>query len=208
MAASLPTQLADLDEQVGERYGVLPSHVATAVGVDPALFLAVIQTESAGRQFDASGNVLKSSAGALGLAQVRPIALADLQQRGVISSSADLSDPEINLYAGAQYLKQQLQATGGNVTEALRAYNAGLQGAQADPNAGADYADKVIALMQGQGGGGESPTFASGLVDAVTSKLAGFGVGALAWLFVGLLIVFGVWQLVQNGGSINIGASA
>ena len=59
-----------------------------------------------------------SPAGARGLTQLMPGTAAGL---GV----TDVTDPAQALEGGAKYLKQQLDAFGGDVTKALAAYNAG-----------------------------------------------------------------------------------
>ena len=58
-----------------------------------------------------------SSAGARGLAQLMP---GTARQLGVNSH-----DPNANLEGGARYLRQQLDAFGGDLEKALAAYNAG-----------------------------------------------------------------------------------
>ena len=58
-----------------------------------------------------------SPVGARGLAQLMP---GTAQMMGV-----DADDPHANLEGGARYLREQLDAFGGNVEKALAAYNAG-----------------------------------------------------------------------------------
>ena len=80
-------------------------------GLDAALVLAVIRAESS---FNAKA---VSSAGAEGAMQIMPRTQEEL---GLI----DPFDPRANVYAGAQYLMEQLQRFG-SVELALAAYNAG-----------------------------------------------------------------------------------
>lgn len=81
-------------------------------GLDPALLKGLIRAES---DFDPNAG---SGAGAVGLTQLMPGTAASL---GV----TDPRDPAQSIEGGAKYLKQQLDAFGGDVTKALAAYNAG-----------------------------------------------------------------------------------
>ncbi|MDO8211415.1 lytic transglycosylase domain-containing protein [Conexibacter sp. CPCC 206217] len=81
-------------------------------GLDPALLKGLIRAES---DFDPGAG---SSAGAAGLTQLMPGTASTL---GV----TDRLDPAQSIEGGAKYLRQQLDAFGGDVTKALAAYNAG-----------------------------------------------------------------------------------
>lgn len=81
-------------------------------GVDPALLRALIRQES---NFDPSA---RSPAGATGLTQLMP---ATARSLGVTNAL----DPAQAIEGGARYLRQQLDAFGGDVSKALAAYNAG-----------------------------------------------------------------------------------
>lgn len=84
---------------------------AQSAGIDPDLFLRLVQQESA---FNPAA---VSPVGATGLAQLMP---ATAQELGV-----DPNDPIQNLQGGARYLRQQLDTFGGDPSLALAAYNAG-----------------------------------------------------------------------------------
>lgn len=80
-------------------------------GIDPALFLGLIDQES---NWNAKA---RSKAGARGLTQLMPGTAKDL--------GVDPDDPYQNIDGGAEYLSQQLKRYGGDVQKALAAYNAG-----------------------------------------------------------------------------------
>jgi soluble lytic murein transglycosylase-like protein len=96
----------------GVPYGAEITAAAQRHGIDPALLAGLVRQES---NFDPTAG---SPAGARGLTQLMPGTAAGL---GV----TDVTDPLQSLDGGARYLKQQLDAFGGDVTKALAAYNAG-----------------------------------------------------------------------------------
>jgi soluble lytic murein transglycosylase-like protein len=93
-------------------YDDLVTSAAQRNGIDPALLHGLIQQESG---FDPSAT---SGAGAQGLCQLMPGTAASL---GV----SNPLDPTQSIEGGARYLKQQLDAFGGDPQLALAAYNAG-----------------------------------------------------------------------------------
>ena len=94
------------------QYDGLIQQAAQRNGVDPALLKGLIRQES---NFNQNAG---SPAGAQGLCQLMPGTAASL---GV----GDPRDPSQAIEGGARYLRQQLDAFGGDVTKALAAYNAG-----------------------------------------------------------------------------------
>jgi soluble lytic murein transglycosylase-like protein len=84
---------------------------ATAYGVDPRLALEVAMQESGLNQSAVS------PAGAIGIFQLMPATAADL--------GVDPTDPTQNIDGGVRYLSQMLSRYGGNVAEALGAYDWG-----------------------------------------------------------------------------------
>jgi soluble lytic murein transglycosylase-like protein len=93
-------------------FGAEITAAAKKHGIDPALLAGLVKQESG---FNPTAG---SHAGARGLTQLMPATAAGL---GV----TDVLDPIQNLDGGAKYLRQQLDAFGGDVTRALAAYNAG-----------------------------------------------------------------------------------
>ena len=93
-------------------YGAEITAAAKKYGVDPALLAGLVKQESG---FNPNAG---SPAGARGLTQLMPATAAGLGVTNVL-------DPAQSLEGGAKYLRQQLDAFGGDVTRALAAYNAG-----------------------------------------------------------------------------------
>lgn len=94
------------------QYAPMIEAAAVRNGVDPAVLHGLIQQESG---LDPSS---RSSAGAEGLTQLMPSTATSL---GV----SDPLDPAQSIEGGARYLGEMLRRFGGNVEEALAAYNAG-----------------------------------------------------------------------------------
>ena len=110
-AATTPTT-GTAELPAGTPYAAEITAAAQANGVDPALWAGLVKQESGFNPNAGSG------AGAKGLTQLMPGTAAGL---GV----TNLLDPVQSINGGAKYLKQQLDAFGGDVTKALAAYNAG-----------------------------------------------------------------------------------
>ena len=109
-ASTAATGVSELPTDVP--YGAEITAAAKKYGIDPALLAGLVKQESG---FNPSAG---SPAGARGLTQLMPATAAGLGVSNVL-------DPAQNLDGGAKYLRQQLDAFGGDVTRALAAYNAG-----------------------------------------------------------------------------------
>ncbi|MCY0878256.1 MAG: transglycosylase SLT domain-containing protein [Firmicutes bacterium] len=100
----------------------LVTPIADQWGVPPALVIAVITQESGG---NASA---VSSMDAIGLMQVEPGTAKNIAAAVGLSPAAvlqELYNPEDNVELGTYYLHLMLSLFGGNVADALAAYNAG-----------------------------------------------------------------------------------
>lgn len=85
---------------------------AERYGVDPLLLASIVEVES---RFDPRA---VSQRGATGLMQVLPSTAG-------AASRSELYDPQVNLDAGARYLRRLLRRFDGDLALALAAYNAG-----------------------------------------------------------------------------------
>ena len=96
-------------------------HTAAEFDFDPYLIAGLVYAESSGRPW------VESSAGALGLMQLKPATAAE--QAGKLGdpepSREDLLQPRVNLRLGTAYLASLIERQGGDVRQALMAYNTG-----------------------------------------------------------------------------------
>jgi soluble lytic murein transglycosylase-like protein len=148
----------------------LLNQAATQFGVPPALAIAVANQESGGNQYDSSGNVLTSSAGALGVMQLMPATAASL--------GVDPTDTAQNIDGGVRYLAQLLQEFDGNQTLALAAYNWGpgnvsKNGTENWPEETVNYVSSILSAI----GGSDSGT--AGAIPSTTGLIAITIAGAL-----------------------------
>ena len=100
-----------LDSAGPAAWRALVARIAAKYDISPALLEAVVWQESRWRA------EARSPVGARGFTQLMPGTARDL--------GVDPNDPAANLEGGARYLRQQLDAFGGDVERALAAYNAG-----------------------------------------------------------------------------------
>lgn len=135
-----PTPRLDTLRQIADQHGVEILSATIGTRVSPALVLAVISVESAGRP------TAVSTAGAQGLMQLMP---ATAERFGVTNAFL----PQENIRGGVAYLDFLLQEFGFDPVLAIAAYNAG-EGAVAK-NSGVppyaetrDYVPKVLAAFQ------------------------------------------------------------
>lgn len=103
------------------QYHVSVARCASAAGVEPELVLAMISTESRGRE----GAV--SPKGAVGLMQILPSTAREIAAENGMRPPrrSELFDPDTNIRLGVAYLAHLLKRYDNDVTLALGAYNAG-----------------------------------------------------------------------------------
>lgn len=109
---------------------------ADFAGVSPSVFTGMLHTESNGN------NAAVSPAGAEGAFQVMPSTRATWEGR--LGRTFDPHDFSDSLTLAAHTLKENLEATGGNVADALRMYNAGPDRAKWNNPETRAYAAKVL----------------------------------------------------------------
>ena len=124
-----------------EDLDALVEEVSEDTGIDPALLAAVMFKESTCRPEAIGGS------GEIGLTQVHPrVWTRYLKKQGLIETSQDLLDPEVNLRCSAHILGGHLEKTDGDIWKSLRRYNG------AGPEA-RRYADRVFATYLVLSGG-------------------------------------------------------
>jgi hypothetical protein len=138
------------------------TQIAQQYGVDPSLALAVAQQESGFQQTGKNGQTLQSTLangqpGALGVFQLMPATAASL--------GVNPNDQTGNITGGVKYLSQLLQQFGGNVPNALAAYNAGPGAVQKyggipPYQETQNYVSSIMANYQSMGGSTTSGTVA------------------------------------------------
>lgn len=146
-AATDQTQPGDASEPPAEQPGSGGGDVDN-YSLD-SIVKAVQQVESGGRQTDSNGNVITSSAGAIGIMQLEPATAASL--------GVNPYDEQQNIQGGTEYL-QQLFAKFGDWVKALAAYNWGPgnveradAAGEAYPTSVQDYAQKVLGIAGSEG---------------------------------------------------------
>jgi hypothetical protein len=145
----VPADYEDLINTAAEKYGVAPDLVAK-----------VIQAES-----NFNPNAV-SSAGAGGLMQLMPATAGDF---GL--SPEERFDPAKNIDVGTNYLSDLLNRFGGNIEEALAAYNWGMgnvenKGLEQMPEETRNYLSKIL--------GGSTPEIPQGTVGSQGPRGGGY----------------------------------
>ena len=144
------TQVASFGTKVSSAFGV-NAHVAHEFAdwileaserseIAPELLASLVVTESSFRK------QARSNVGAIGPAQIRPDYWGEF-----CGDAKELSDPEQNVYCGAQVLSHLLERCDGDQTCALAAYNVGPYANR--PRAADRYLEKIdryLSTLEGQ----------------------------------------------------------
>jgi D-alanyl-D-alanine carboxypeptidase len=104
-------------------WGPYVAEASNRFQVPPAWIRGVMRQESGGHLYDSSGELITSSAGAMGLMQVMPQTYVVLQAR--YGLGGDPYDPRNNILAGTAYIREMYDRYGAPTF--LAAYNAGPQ---------------------------------------------------------------------------------
>lgn len=109
------------NEVIGELYPQMNT------GDGDRAFNILLGSESGGRQFDKTGQVITSPKGAIGIAQVMPDTAPEAAKLAGLpwDENRYKQDPEYNKALGKAYFNKQLQEFGGDLPKAYAAYNAG-----------------------------------------------------------------------------------
>jgi soluble lytic murein transglycosylase-like protein len=171
----------------------LLNEAAARYGVPADLVIAQASQESGGNQYDSHGNVLTSSAGAMGVMQLMPATAADL--------GVDATDAAQNIDGGVRYLSQLLKQFNGDTQLALAAYNWGpghvaRNGLNNWPTETVNYVSSILAKIGSAiSGAVEDVTGPSSPpIDGGSSGGPGTG-GLLAMAIVGGLVL---WALTEG----------
>lgn len=133
--------LKSVDDLTPAPFRALVVKAAEDHGLDPRLLAALGYVETGGTW----NPELRGAAGEWGLTQILPATAQNISEaRGI--PIPDLTDAATNLDWGAWYLAALLEEAGGNVTEALRQYNAGPRWMERAPNAARGYSRRVLEL--------------------------------------------------------------
>lgn len=122
----------------GGKYDDLIEKHANQHGIDPAIMKSLMAKESQG-----DPNAV-SSAGAVGLLQIKPETAREIANDPTISAE-DLKDPELNIELGTKYFAKMLAEKNGNLEDALGAYN---QGPNAHWQSIPESQDYVASIME------------------------------------------------------------
>jgi hypothetical protein len=149
-------------------YRLAAERAAKKYGVDPKVFLAMIQQESG---FNPNA---RSGAGAQGIAQFMP---GTAKGYGVNLNDGRVTD---DLEGAARYIRDNLAKTGGNYHQALSIYNSGRPDAYKDPGfAGGqtyNYVRSILGAAGGErlrGGGGQKGSAGATISSTTTRTIPG-----------------------------------
>lgn len=138
----------NLDASWREHFAAVVYYEAQALDLDPLMVAAIIARESSFRPR------VVSSAGAVGLMQLRPFVAQDVAARtGVDWSGVEtLHRPDLNVRLGARYFRELIDRFEGDTRLALAAYNRGPTRLRRQLSRGAEfqcgYADTVLELYR------------------------------------------------------------
>ena len=156
-------------DQLNERqieYAEKIAAKAKEMGIPPSLAIAIAYHESR-----LNPDVARGTSGEFGIMQVMPAT-----GKGMGYTNKDLSDPDKNIEAGLKYLKQNLDAFGGDPKMATVGYNAGTDSPFFSGGDLPKITEEYVKAMKGYGAYDEEPAApaASG-VDRAKQFLFGGG---------------------------------
>jgi len=153
-----------MDSLAGIRYGAQITAAARANGLDPRLLAAVAAQETGGPGQDSGANIVGDSGHGHGLFQLD-------DRYHPIARSVAAMDPAVNAQYAGTYLASLIRQYGGNVHQALSAYNAGSPDSTGTLTTWPDgsrlgYADSVmrhLAALETNSGSSADPASSAAL---------------------------------------------
>lgn len=134
------TEFGARDGPANGKYDAMINEAAEKYGVDPNVLKCLMAKESQGNPYAVS------SAGAVGLMQIKPETASEMAGRPV-SAEELKNNPELNIELGTKYFAKMLREKG-NLEDALGAYNQGPNANWRSIPESIDYVNSIMTALR------------------------------------------------------------